>query len=232
MDVHLIITSLDFFKAYDRVFHEAIHCMLDSWNISGKLRDLLNSFLIPTCKVVGVHGFPDSLPFQQHRGLPTGAPEAPMLFLALAIWWEHGKAAWIEKHPNNLDFDEKSNIESELLPTKDITYADDKNLFNLYESTAQREVHYVHETGPFLGLILNRLKCVVRRILANSAYTDGTAKRTHLHRVLPPPAIYIGKDRMPTDLPLKIFGGGVSCQAGASTENFLALWELKLSSKN
>ena len=84
-----------------RCAHEAIHCMLDSWNISGKITDLLNSFLIPTCKVVGVNGFPDSLPFQQQRGLPTGAPEAAMLFLELAIWWEHRKNVWKDTIPEN-----------------------------------------------------------------------------------------------------------------------------------
>ena len=82
MDLNLIITSLDFYKAYDRVFQEAIACMLDSWNIQGPVRGLFNTFLGSTCKVVGTNGFPNSETFRQERGLPTGAPEAPVLLLA------------------------------------------------------------------------------------------------------------------------------------------------------
>lgn len=190
-DVNLIITSLDFYKAYDRVFIEVMECMLDSWRVEGHFRKLVSSFLQSTCRVVGTRGFPDSATFRQKRGLPTGAPEAPIIFIALMIWWDHGKPHWLKRQAPDPDVLRFREMESQLLPTTDITYADDRNLFNLSEKTAQQDVDYTAVVGPLLGLILNTIKCVVRVIVADSAYTRGTAKRTELHRILPPPLLFL-----------------------------------------
>ena len=83
------------------------------------------------------------------------------------LYEESGEKDWMTSIPENAELDKNLELEALLLPTRDITYADDKNLFNLAENTAQLEVNYIHETGPLLGLILNRLKCVARRIIAH-----------------------------------------------------------------
>ena len=71
MDLYLYVTPLDFWKAYDRVFHEALAVALESWGIRGWLDDLFLSFLKAECAVVGTGGFPNSTSFRQERGLPA-----------------------------------------------------------------------------------------------------------------------------------------------------------------
>ena len=217
-DLYLYITSLDFYKAYDRVYVEAVSACLDSWGIDGNFRSLLESFLRPTCHVAGIKGFPDSREFQQLRGLPTGAPEAPVLFLALSLWWEAGRAGWDKLNPPTVRETLIAQVEKSYLPLRNITYADDTNLLSLSELTATREVSLIHSVGPRLGLVLNLLKCVVRRILADSAYFRGTATRSTLHRVLSEPCVWAGDSKLPTDLPLKILGGGIHLKSGAMAE--------------
>ena len=81
-------------------------------------------------------------------------------------------------------------VEKELLVTDSIVYADDRNLLNLSETSAQADITYIHSTGQPLCLVLNLLKCVIRRVVAVSSYTRGTAKRASLTRVLPPPRVH------------------------------------------
>lgn len=63
------------------------------------------------------------------RGLPTGAPETPVLFLALSIFWDAGKRAWEERQEWSPMFMVMRDVERTLLVTDSIVYADDKNLF-------------------------------------------------------------------------------------------------------
>ena len=90
-NLHLYIPSLDFYKAYDRIFTEVVRSVLNARGFEGPVYQLVTSFLEPTCLVAGLNGFFDNPTFSQSRGLPTGAPEASVIFLALSIWWDRGQ---------------------------------------------------------------------------------------------------------------------------------------------
>ena len=109
-------------------------------------------------------------------------------------------------------------LQKELLVTDSIVYADDRNLMNLSEASAQVDITYIHSTGSPLGLVLNLLKCVIRRVVAISAYTNGGAKRPSLSRILPPPRVELDYTPLPTDLPIKVLGSGVHWTDGARLE--------------
>ena len=110
-----------------------------------------------------------------------------MIFFALFILWDSGKAAWEDRQMWSPLFQVMRDLGKELLVTDSIVYADDRSLMDLSEASAQEDTTYIHIAGPPLGLVLNLLKCVIRRVVAISSYTSGTAKRASLTRVLPPP---------------------------------------------
>ena len=99
------------------------------------------------CTVVDINSVPYGQPFRQFRGLPTGAPEAPVLFLVLVLWREAGRPAWDAAQPPDVITARIQAREEQILPTRNITYADDRNNMNLSERTAQRPADWSDTEG-------------------------------------------------------------------------------------
>ena len=93
-----------------------------------------------------------------------------MIFLALSIWWDQGKHEWELNNPCCAELSRLRVLQRVLLPVEEVVYEDDKNGLNLADTSAQRHIDYTAESGPALGLVLNLAKCVVRRIIAISAF--------------------------------------------------------------
>ena len=87
MDTTLLLTRLRFYAAYDRVHEEAVALTVTSGGIGGPLDARVLPSVASICTVIRTNGFADRDPFSRKRGLPTGAPEALILFLALVLWW-------------------------------------------------------------------------------------------------------------------------------------------------
>ena len=105
------------------------------------------SFLLKDLLLDTRHSFPNSAKSGQRRGLPTGASEAPVIFLALSIWWESGGLAWEEMQEWSPLFMAMGILHKELLATDSIVYADDKNLSSVFAASAESDITYTHSTG-------------------------------------------------------------------------------------
>lgn len=76
----------------------------------------------------------------------------------------------------------------------------------------------MHSTGPAIGLFAHIIKTYCFRILAQCAFTTGKAIRKQWWRILPPPAIWLGKERMQVKEKGKVLGGGLPILPGAMDE--------------
>lgn len=218
LNEHLLFVSYAFYQAYDKIYHEALEAAFSAWGIPGQLQEVLSSLFKSQWEALGVGEAPDSELHYQFRGLPTGAPEAPVVFLMLAAWFDAGRGAWESFNPPSPEPLIARASERNTLPALSVTYADDRNEWHTSPLCAQYDADYIFIVGPYLGSVLNTCKCIIRWIVAKNKCTDCTAKRVHLHRALPPPHVYIGQDEIPSEGPIEVLGGGVFCEAGAAEE--------------
>lgn len=188
-DFPLHLLSLDFSKAYDSVYHWAIEECLSAWGVEGKMRVLISSLLKVTCKVTGTRGNADSPWFAQLNGLPTGAPEAPVLFLLLLAWFWQGLARWEASSTRAEDLILGKIEELEKLPVRDLGYADDVYFLGLWRKVTQYRLDYISSCGPSVGLRLNIPKLWCMYLTASNVFTEGTARREKTRSPLPPPPL-------------------------------------------
>ena len=106
----------------------------------------------------GEEGGPDPECFDQAQGLPTGAPESPVLFVMFFAWFWRGLDNWCCRANQPPRLREIRVEEEKRLPTGNLVYADDANFIGFEECVTQDKVDFVHQQGPGVGLWLNKGK--------------------------------------------------------------------------
>jgi hypothetical protein len=148
--------------------------------------------------------------FDQEEGLTTGAPAAPILFVAVMGFFleavrrlERDTYAW-----NNW-----VEVEEQLLILREIVYADDMNFLVINEALAQIRIHIIEKWGPTVGLTLEPTKCKRMLLTQDVKATRGESVREG-SRVAKCVNVEIGGKQMEEVKKLKVLGGGISRETG------------------
>ena len=164
---NLIITLLDWEKAFDKVSHERMLQALERLNIPPKILKVIKSlYSSPSFRVK--HDRFTSEKKVQNAGIRQGCPLSPYLFiLVMTVMF---RDIHLKHHKDLSD----SRIEQRTF--NEFLYADDTLLISKNTRGMNKFLHAIEEESAYYGLRLNQAKCNILAMNGNNQvrFKDGT----------------------------------------------------------
>lgn len=218
--------KVDFSKAFDSLEHQAIYLALKAWGFQGKLGKLVLRVLCVIFRVMGHRGNPSSDWAFQRRGIKTGGPESPVVFLLAILWAWRGN----DLYEGTLGDPQELALDRLLLRFRELLYVDDAHLLGIFGHLLQIRVDTLAVLGPPVGLFMEWAKCGAWLANYATAHSLGLSKASKGKVVAPHALQHPGGQFFPVKEIVKVVGGHFSRDSGAMRE--IKLKEAELWSKS
>ena len=167
---NLIITLLDWEKAFDKVSHERMLQALERLNIPPKILKVVKSlYSYPSFRVKRDRFTSETK--MQNAGIRQGCPLSPYLFiLVMTVMFRDIHL----KHYRDL-----SDCRIDKITFNELLYADDTLLISKNTRGMNKFLHAIEEESAYYGLRLNQAKCNILSMNGNNqiGFKDGTLVR-------------------------------------------------------